>query len=110
MRRGDVTSPGLACSIIEANGSGGGTRTPDTGIMIPPLYQLSYAAGVARRYGGETRVSSGQPIAFCGFRRRPRSRFWRPIVGDRAADPAATQQPLAGVGDRRLPGGNADLR
>ena len=25
-------------------GSGGGTRTPDTGIMIPLLYQLSYTA------------------------------------------------------------------
>ena len=25
-------------------GSGGGDRTPDTWIMIPPLYQLSYSA------------------------------------------------------------------
>jgi hypothetical protein len=26
------------------NGGGAGTRTPDTGIMIPLLYQLSYTA------------------------------------------------------------------
>ncbi len=26
------------------NGGGAGTRTPDTGIMIPLLYRLSYAA------------------------------------------------------------------
>ena len=26
------------------NGSGRGSRTPDTRIMIPPLYQLSYSA------------------------------------------------------------------
>src|SRR6478735_8238953 len=28
----------------EEGGGGGGTRTPDTGIMIPLLYQLSYTA------------------------------------------------------------------
>lgn len=28
----------------EENGGGAGTRTPDTGIMIPLLYQLSYTA------------------------------------------------------------------
>ena len=28
----------------EKNGGGAGTRTPDTGIMIPLLYQLSYTA------------------------------------------------------------------
>lgn len=30
------------------NGGGAGTRTPDTGIMIPLLYQLSYTATVER--------------------------------------------------------------
>ncbi len=29
---------------MEKNGGGAGTRTPDTGIMIPLLYQLSYTA------------------------------------------------------------------
>lgn len=28
----------------QENGGGAGTRTPDTGIMIPLLYQLSYTA------------------------------------------------------------------
>jgi hypothetical protein len=32
------------------NGGGAGTRTPDTGIMIPLLYQLSYTA--TRKFRG----------------------------------------------------------
>ncbi len=32
----------------EKNGGGAGTRTPDTGIMIPLLYQLSYTATCGR--------------------------------------------------------------
>ena len=32
--------------FIEINGSGGGTRTPDTRIMIPPFNQLSYSAPI----------------------------------------------------------------
>ena len=31
-------------SAREKIGGGAGTRTPDTGIMIPLLYQLSYTA------------------------------------------------------------------
>jgi hypothetical protein len=31
-------------SVGKKNGGGAGTRTPDTGIMIPLLYQLSYTA------------------------------------------------------------------
>gem|GEM_PF-5916680 len=34
---------------FEKNGSGGGPRTPDTRIMIPLLYQLSYAAMIPRK-------------------------------------------------------------
>jgi hypothetical protein len=30
--------------VKQYNGGGAGTRTPDTGIMIPLLYQLSYTA------------------------------------------------------------------
>jgi hypothetical protein len=30
--------------LVGENGGGAGTRTPDTGIMIPLLYQLSYTA------------------------------------------------------------------
>jgi hypothetical protein len=33
-------------------GGGAGTRTPDTGIMIPLLYQLSYTA--TRKFRGIT--------------------------------------------------------
>ena len=32
------------CNALKMNGGGAGTRTPDTGIMIPLLYQLSYTA------------------------------------------------------------------
>ena len=32
------------------NGGGAGTRTPDTGIMIPLLYQLSYTAPENQRH------------------------------------------------------------
>jgi hypothetical protein len=36
------------------NGGGAGTRTPDTGIMIPLLYQLSYTApGSPETSGGK---------------------------------------------------------
>ena len=44
--------PAGAASLAAADslgiGSGEGTRTPDTRIMIPLLYQLSYSATVGR--------------------------------------------------------------
>lgn len=35
---------GESTNMRGKNGGGAGTRTPDTGIMIPLLYQLSYTA------------------------------------------------------------------
>ena len=35
---------GESINMRGKNGGGAGTRTPDTGIMIPLLYQLSYTA------------------------------------------------------------------
>lgn len=39
-----ATETGSDAGLGHETGGGGGTRTPDTGIMIPLLYQLSYTA------------------------------------------------------------------
>jgi hypothetical protein len=49
----------------EKNGGGAGTRTPDTGIMIPLLYQLSYTAPKSEAYDTGLRLFCQEKVTEC---------------------------------------------
>ncbi len=70
--RGDTPSAETASSgpRTRLGGSGGGSRTPDTRIMIPLLYQLSYTAaggGNGDDTRGEGSRQPGPPVAISGL-------------------------------------------